>query len=119
MPFKKVDDEYYFMAVEALTIKFKDDDLPENHFPKEYEAQYLALCPECAARYNYFVREVGEGRKIMEKLRNQLIDSDDLIIPVRLGELETDIRFVEAHLHDLKAVLHYYENPQDPEDSTD
>ena len=119
MPFKKVDDEYYFVAVEALTIRFKDDDLPENHFPKEYEAQYLALCPECAARYNYFVREVGAGRKIMEELRNQLINSDDLIIPVCLGELETDIRFVETHLHDLKAVLHYYENPQDTEDSTD
>ena len=119
MPFKKVDNEYYFVAVEALTIRFKDDDLPENHFPKEYEAQYLALCPTCAARYNYFVREVGEGRKIMEELRNQLINSDNLVIPVRLGELETDIRFVETHLHDLKAVLHYYENPQDSGESTD
>ena len=119
MPFKKVDGEYYFVAVEALTIRFKDDDLPENHFPKEYEAQYLVLCPTCAARYNYFVREVREGRKIMEELRNQLINSDNLVIPVCLGELETDIRFVETHLHDLKAVLHYYENPQDSEESTD
>ena len=119
MPFKKVDDEYYFVAVEALTIRFKDDDLPESHFPKEYEAQYLALCPTCAARYNYFVREVGEGRKIMKELRSQLINSDNLVIPVCLGELETDIRFVETHLHDLKAVLHYYENPQDSEESTD
>ena len=119
MPFKKVDDEYYFVAVEALTIRFKDDELPENHFPKEYEAQYLALCPECAARYNYFAREIKEGIKVMEGLRSQMINSDSLTIPVLLGELETDIRFVEAHLHDLKAVLHYYENPQDTEDSTD
>ena len=108
MPFKKVDGEYYFVAVEALTIRFKDDELPKNHFPKEYEAQYLALCPVCAARYNYFVREVKEGIKVMEELRNQLINSDNPTIPVHLGELETDIRFVEAHLHDLKAVLHYY-----------
>ena len=119
MPFKKVDGEYYFVAVEALTIRFKDDELPENHFPKEYEAQYLALCPVCAARYNYFVREVKEGIKVMEELRNQLINSDNPTIPVHLGELETDIRFVEAHLHDLKAVLHYYKNPQDSEESTD
>ncbi len=119
MPFKKVDGEYYFEAVEALTIRFKDDNLPENHFPKEYEVQYLALCPECAARYKYFVRGVKEGIKVMEELRNQLINSDNPTIPVRLGELETDIRFVEAHLHDLKAVLHYYENPQDSEESTD
>ena len=119
MPFKKTDGEYYFEAVEALTIRFKDDDLPENHFPKEYEAQYLALCPTCAARYNYFVREVGEGRKIMEKLRNHLINSDNLVIPICLGEWEKSIRFVETHLHDLKAVLHYYENSQDSEESTD
>ncbi len=119
MPFKKVDNEYYFVAVEALTIRFKDDELPKNHFSKEYEAQYLALCPECAARYNYFAREVKEGIKVMEKLRKQMINSDNLTIPVCLGELETDIRFVEAHLHDLKEVLHYYENPQDSEDSTD
>ena len=38
MPFKKVDDEYYFVAVEVLTTRFKDDELPENHFSKEYEA---------------------------------------------------------------------------------
>ena len=119
MPFKKLDDEYYFEAVEALTIEFTDDELPKNHFPKEYEAQYLALCPECSARYNYFVREVKDGRKIMEELKHQLMNSDNLEIPVRLGELETDIGFVETHLHELKAALHYYENPQDPEDSDD
>ena len=119
MPFKKNDGEYYFIAVEALTTRFKDDELPENHFPKEYESQYLALCPECAARYDYFVRDVKEGIEIMGKLRDQLINSDNLMIPVRLGELETDLRFVEAHLHDLKEVLNYYENLQDDEESTD
>ncbi|MDE0555541.1 MAG: hypothetical protein OXI24_15070 [Candidatus Poribacteria bacterium] len=119
MPFKKVNDEYYFVAVEALTIRFKNDELPKNHFPKEYEAQYLALCPECSARYNYFVREVREGMEIMEELRTQVLNSDNLEIPVCLGELETDIRFVEAHLHDLRVVLRHYENLQDPEDSDD
>lgn len=119
MPFKKTDGEYYFTAVEALTTRFKDDELPENHFPKEYEAQYLALCPECEARYDYFARTAAGRIKLMEELRDQLMNSDDLEVPVCLGELETSIRFVEAHLHDLKAVLHYYENPQDTEDTTD
>ena len=119
MPFKKTDDEYYFEAIEALTIRFKDDELPENHFPKEYEAQYLALCPECAARYNYFARQAEGSTKVMEELRNKLMNSENLEIPISLGELETSIRFVETHLHDLKAVLHYYENPQDSEESTD
>ena len=119
MPFKKTDGEYYFEAIEALTSRFKDDELPENHFPKEYEAQYLALCPGCAARYDYFTRRAQGSIKVMEGLRNELMNSKNLEIPICLGELETSIRFVETHLHDLKAVLHYYENPQDDEESTD
>ena len=105
MPFKKTDGEYYFEAIEALTTRFKDDELPENHFPKEYEAQYLALCPECAARYDYFARTAQGSVELMKILRDQLMNLDDLEVPVCLGELETSIRFVETHLHDLKVVL--------------
>ena len=119
MPFKKTDGEYYFEAIEALTIRFKDDELPENHFPKEYEAQYLALCPECAARYDYFARTAQGGVELMEKLRDQLMNLDDLEVPLCLGELKTSIRFVKVHLHDLKSVLQYYENPQDSGEATD
>ena len=119
MPFKKTDGEYYFEAIEALTIRFKNDELSENHFPKEYEAQYLALCPECAARYDYFARTAQGSIELMKKLRDQLVNLDGLEVPVCLGELETSIRFVETHLHDLKAALRYYENPQDDEESTD
>ena len=119
MPFKKTDGEYYFIAIEALTIRFMNDQLPENHFLKELEAQYLALCPECAARYDYFVRAVKDGVTLMEELRNHLIDSEDMEFPLKLGELDTSIRFVEAHFKDLKAALHYYENIDDAEDSTD
>ena len=119
MPFKKTDGEYYFEAVEALTTMFKDDELPENHFPKEHEAQYLALCPECAARYDYFARTVKGSVKLMKKLRDQLMNSDDLEVPVCLGELETSIRFVETHLHDLKVVLRDDTNPHDAVDSDD
>ncbi len=119
MPFKKTDGEYYFVAIEALTIRFMNDQLPENHFLKELEAQYLALCPECAARYDYFVRAVKDGVTVMEELRNHLINSEDMEFPLKLGELDTSIRFVEAHFKDLKAALHYYENLDDAEDSTD
>ena len=119
MPFKKTDGDYFFVAVEALTIKFRSDELPEYHFPKELVAQYLALCPECAARYDYFVRAVKDGVTLMEELRNHLIDSEDMEFPLKLGELDTSIRFVEAHFKDLKAALHYYENLDDAEDSTD
>lgn len=119
MPFKKTDGEYYFWAIEALTIRFKEDELPEKHFPKEYGAQYLALCPECAARYDYFVRSVKEGKEVMDELRNHILNSEDMEFPLKLGELETSIRFVEAHLHDLKKVLRYYENQDEVEHSSD
>ena len=119
MPFKKTDGEYYFVAIEALTIRFINDQLPENHFLKEFEAQYLALCPECTARYDYFVREAKNGVTLMEELRNHLINSEDMEFLLKLGELDTSIRFVEAHFKDLKAALHYYENLDNAEDSTD
>ncbi len=119
MPFKRTDGKYYFVAMEALTIKFKSDELPEYHFPKEFVAQYLALCPECAARFDYFVRTIKDGETVMKELRNHLINSEDMEFPLTLGELKTSIRFVETHFHDLKRILHYYENPDEAEDSTD
>ena len=119
MPFKKTDGEYYFEAIEALTIRLKNDELPENHFPKEYEAQYLALCPECAARYDYFARTAQGSVELMKELRDQLMNLDDLEVPVCLGELTTSIRFVESHLHDLKVVLHDGTNSHDAVDSDD
>ena len=116
MPFKKIDGDYFFVAMEALTIKHKSDELPEYHFPNEYVAQYLALCPECAARYDYFVRTVKEGETVMEELRNHLMNSENMEFQLKLGALDTSIRFVEVHLYDLKRVLQYYENPVEAED---
>ena len=107
MPFKKRDGEYYFEAVEILT---------SHYLPIGHEAQYLALCPECAARYKYFVKE---DITMMEVIKKQLMSLNDLKVFVQLGELETSIRFVESHLLDLKAALHYYKNEYDNENSTD
>ena len=93
MPFKKRNsDEYYFEAVEALS---------KEHFNKEYEAQFLALCPECAARYKEFVKN---DENVMQEVKNKLANSEGLEIPLQLGELDTSIRFVETHLHDLKTI---------------
>ena len=93
MPFKKRDGEYYFEAVEALS---------KDYLPKEYEAQFLALCPVCAARYKEFVKN---GESTMEKLHRALKNSDGLEVPLRLGEWETSLRFVEIHRQDMKTIL--------------
>ena len=94
MPFKKLDGEYYFEAVEAFT---------KDIFPKEHEAQYLALCPLCAAMYKELVKK---DKAAMNKLRNEVLNMDTLEAPLQLGEHgETSIQFVESHLCDVKTIL--------------
>lgn len=93
MPFRKRDGEYYFEAVEALS---------RDHFTMEHEAQFLALCPLCAAMYKEFVKQ-DEGAMVV--LKNALTNTDDFEVPLRLGELDTSIRFVETHYHDIKTIL--------------
>ena len=93
MPFRKRDGEYYFQAVEAFS---------RNHFTKEHEAQFLALCPLCAAMYKEFVKHDEEA---MESLKNALINSEDIEVPLQLGELNTSIRFVERHFQDIQTII--------------
>lgn len=93
MPFRKRDGEYYFEAVEVL---------PRDHFAKEHEAQFLALCPLCAAMYNEFVKH-DEGA--MESLKKDLMNSEDLEVPLKLGELGTSVRFVDIHFRDIKTII--------------
>ena len=93
MPFKKPDGEYYFEAVEALPIE---------HFTREHEAQFLALCPECAARYKVFIKE---DKIAMQKMINQLMASEEPQIPLSLGELNPYLHFREKHWRDIKQIL--------------
>ena len=93
MPFKKRDGEYYFEAVEALS---------GDCFCKEHEAQFLALCPECAARYKEFVKR---NETTQSKLHHALKDSDKLEVSLKLGEKKTSLLFVEIHRQDMKTIL--------------
>jgi len=98
MPFRKRDGKYYFEKVEALSI---------DYFPREHEAQFLALCPLCAAMYNEFIRNDVSA---MESLKKELMTSEEPEIPIKLGELDTSIRFVETHYHDIKTILRTQED---------
>lgn len=93
MPFRKRDGEYYFEKKEVLTKKY---------LPKEHEAQHLALCPLCAAKYDEFVKTDDE---VMAELREEIVSAEDCEIPISLGDEKTSIRFVETHLHDLKVIM--------------
>ena len=100
MPFKKPDGEYYFEAVEALS---------KDYLPKEHEAQFLALCPECAARYKVFVKNDEDA---MRGVHGFLKNADDLEIPLKLGKWGTSLRFVETHRQFIKTILQENSFPQ-------
>ncbi len=93
MPFRKRDGEYYFEAVEALS---------RDYFAKEHEAQFLALCPLCAAKYKEFIKLDDNA---MESLKNVLINSKDTEISLKLGDENASIKFVETHFIDIKTIL--------------
>jgi hypothetical protein len=93
MPFKKRDGEYYFEAVEALS---------KEYFGKEHEAQFLALCPLCAAMYKEFVKL---DESAMKELAQSLRTSEKPRVALKLGKIETSVQFVESHWHDIKTIL--------------
>ena len=108
MPFKKRNsDEDYFEAVEALK---------KDHFPKEHEAQHLALCPACAAKYKEFVKRDEAARKALyDLLKNSKISE----VRLQLEDFVIRIWFEDKHWQDMKTVLEYYENVYDHEDLDD
>ncbi|MDD2599752.1 MAG: hypothetical protein PHO37_11055 [Kiritimatiellae bacterium] len=91
MPFKKRDGTHYFEKKEMLARKF---------LPKEDEANFLALCPVCAAKYKEFVND-----DVMGDLWEAVVSADSCEIPISLGDENTGICFVETHLCDLKTIL--------------
>lgn len=93
MPFRKRDGAHYFEKKELFSSKY---------LTKEHEAQYLALCPLCAAKYDEFVKNDDE---VMAKLWEEIISTKDCEIPILLGHEKTSIRFVETHYHDLKTII--------------
>jgi hypothetical protein len=93
MPFKKRNEEYYFVAMEALG---------REQFLREHRAQFLALCPVCAAKYNEFVKSAPET---LVSMKSAILEADEPAIPVKLGNAAETLRFVEVHLDDLKTIL--------------
>jgi len=93
MPFYNRKGIHHFEAVEVLA---------KDHLPKEHEAQYLALCPTCAAKYKEFIKSVPAE---MARLKENILNAKGLEIPITLGDESTNIRFEKNHLFDLKTIL--------------
>lgn len=93
MPFKLSGGDYYFEAVQCVR------DLPKLH-----PQNRLALCPNCAAMYQY-ARETDDGA-----LRNTLLNFQDELatsaeFAVSLAGKDRTLRFVGTHWFDLKTIL--------------
>jgi hypothetical protein len=99
MPFKKRNGDYYYESVEVLSKKY---------LHKENKEQYLALCPECSARYNEFIIH---NDSMMAELKDHIINGPE--INLDLGDISennhepfvTNIYFEKAHLIDLQEIL--------------
>ena len=97
MPFKKRGSkEYYFEAVEILSSEF---------FQKEFAVQYLALCPECSARYVEHIKADNERMKSLKLELIHNIKKEILEIDLKLDNRQMKLRFVNNHLNDLKVVF--------------
>ena len=73
-----------------------------TYLPKEHDAQYLALCPLCAAKYDEFIKTDDD---LMAELKEAIVSTEDCEIPISLGDEKTSIRFVESHFQDIKSIL--------------
>jgi hypothetical protein len=87
MPFNLPDGSPYFEAPELLYEASAE--LVENH---------LALCPTCCAKWRH--ARATSDEEIIAAL--QLAQSP--LIAVTLADESTDIRFVQLHLDDLRAI---------------
>jgi len=92
MPFRKKNGKHYFEKVEAFDLS------------GEHNANHLALCPVCAAKYDEFVFHGPDDAR--DKLRDAFAQMEDvLVLPVILGEETATIRFVQRHAIDLRAAV--------------
>ncbi|MCK4348528.1 MAG: hypothetical protein KAW47_07915, partial [Thermoplasmatales archaeon] len=103
--FKNRRGKYYFEAIEMV----KDE--------KEYDANALALCPLCAAKYLYGEKtEDDEIKQKLIKLYNDFIssslDQNNLKITISLCGQTADIQFVEKHLIDLSPIFDENQNDE-------
>ena len=97
MPFKKKDGEYYFETTQIFKDMKKDD-----------PHQYLALCPNCAAEYNEWVRchseKAQELRTCIER-RSWAEDEGSVNIDLYINSKARTLYFTGKHYLDISTIL--------------
>lgn len=91
MPFTLPDGEAYFEAYQYIDI-----------LEKEYEANHLALCPNCAAEFEHACRTDDSNKA--ELILNVDVTGDEIQFFVPLDmPVHRQLRFTQRHLIDLQA----------------
>lgn len=96
LPFKKKDGQYYFESTEICSME------------KEDMHQYLALCPNCAAEYNEWVRN---DEKTVQMLKNKIAERRSITgeqaisIDFYIHNECHSLYFTRTHYDDLRTVV--------------
>ncbi len=88
MPFKRLDGEYYFEAVEC--VEGLSLELPQN---------FLALCPVCSAKFQH------ANETSADELKKQILNTNGSEISVTLARQQCSIQFTGRHIFDLRIAL--------------
>lgn len=111
MPFVKRDGAPYFEAIETFT-----------ELKKENKNQYIALCPNCAAEYDEWVRKnkADVSQMIKKAVLNTPYNGEKAVeIPFVIHGEQKMIRFTGTHFADLKTVLSQENSTDETEQSYD
>jgi DNA-directed RNA polymerase subunit F len=95
LPFKLDDGSYYVEHVEFLSVKNNSKGLK-----KHYYQNYLALCPNHSAMFQY----ANGAPELMKEMFAEL-EEDEVELEVLLAQENATIYFTKTHIADLKKVI--------------
>ena len=93
MPFRLPNGEEYFEAYQYIDL-----------IEKEYDANHLALCPNCAAEFQYACQTDESKRAELILGMNMIAEEKNLVIYLDMP-VHQRLRFTQSHLMDLQTAI--------------
>ncbi len=103
MPFQFPKGEDFFVACQYIEL-----------LEKEHEANYLALCPNCAAEFQYACRTVENKRAELILDLDPTVNEANLVVHIDTP-VHQCLRFTQSHFIDLQmAIKDWFEADPEP-----
>jgi hypothetical protein len=93
MPFQYPKGEDFFVACQYIEL-----------IEKEHEANYLALCPNCAAEFQYACRSDKNKKAGLILNLDSTVKEEKLVVNIDMP-VHRRLRFTQRHLIDLQAAI--------------